>query len=188
MTRLGKPVPKDVAAMRKAVSNVTGSLGFAVIDAGTRVTGRDFLTKIWKLIAASPVAIGICHDQIPPATQANIYYELGVAQTMGKETIIIKSPKAEVPSDFIRTEYIEFNSAFNKKFTKYLRGLKEQAEHYELIADQLESNPVLSLDYLKRAYLLTGNDQLQDKIQNLLRDPSFKERARNSVERLVAVF
>jgi len=84
-----------------------------VIDASTQITGRDFLLKIWKQIAAAPLAIGVCHENIPITTQSNIYYELGVAQALGKETIIVKSPKADIPSDFVRTEYLEYNSDCN---------------------------------------------------------------------------
>ena len=68
------------------------------------MTGWDFLIKIWKLIASSPLAVGIVHEDIASSTQVNIYYELGIAQALGKETVIVKSPGAKVPSDFVRTE------------------------------------------------------------------------------------
>ena len=68
------------------------------------MTGWDFLIKIWKLIASSPLAVGIVHEDTASSTQANIYYELGIAQALGKETVIVKSPGAKVPSDFVRTE------------------------------------------------------------------------------------
>ena len=41
-----------------------------------------------------------------PSTQMNIYYKLGVAQALGKETLVVKSPGAKLPSDFVRTEYV----------------------------------------------------------------------------------
>jgi hypothetical protein len=61
-----------------------------------------------------------------------IYYEMGVAQAFGKETIVIKSPKSEIPSDFSRTEYIEYDENFRENFLKYLESVDEQADHYEL--------------------------------------------------------
>lgn len=63
-----------------------------------------------------PLSVGICHEEIPAKSQANIWYELGVAQAMGKETLIAKSPYSDIPSDFVRTEYIEFNARFSAKF------------------------------------------------------------------------
>ena len=80
MTRLGDPVPAAIEEIRLAVSDLCGNANYTVIDARSRVTGRDFLMKIWRLIASAPLSIGICHEDIPATTQANIYYELGVAQ------------------------------------------------------------------------------------------------------------
>ena len=45
---------------------------YNVIDARARVTGRDFLMKIWMLIASTPVSIGISHEEIPTSTQSMI--------------------------------------------------------------------------------------------------------------------
>ncbi len=188
MTRLGNPVPVEVANIREVVSELCGNANYEVIDASSRVTGRDFLLKIWKLIASSPLSIGICHEEIPESTQANIYYEIGIAQALGKETLLIKSPRAKVPSDFIRTEYVEFNGNFRGNFTAYLDSLPEQADHYELVADQLDRNPILAIDYLKRAFLISGEDRLREKARQLLDDAGLDDRAKNSVELLAVAF
>ena len=188
MTRLGHPIPQAVANIRDVVSELCINANLKVIDASSRVTGRDFLLKIWRLIASSPISIGICHEEIPESSQANIYYEIGVAQALGKETLIIKSPMAKVPSDFIRTEYVEFNGDFRKNFTAYLDSLPEQADHYELVADQLERNPILAIDYLKRAFLISGEDRLRKKARLLLDNAGVNDRAKNSVELLAASF
>jgi hypothetical protein len=115
-------------------------------------------------------------------TKANIYYELGIAQALGKETIIVKSTKCEIPSDFVRTEYIEFNEGFTNNFSKYLSSLNEQAEHYELVAEQLDRNPILAIDYLKRAFLISGDERLRQKAHQILEDAGLEVRAKNSVE------
>lgn len=107
---------------------------------------------------------------------------------MGKESVIVKSPHAEIPSDFVRTEYIEFNADFDESFAQYLGSLDEQAAHYEIVADQLDRNPVLAIDYLKRAYLISGDSNLQKKARELVRAAGLESRARNSVEALAAVF
>ena len=145
------------------------------------VTGRDFKLKIWQLIASTPLCVGICHEEIPFSTQANIYYELGVAQALGKETLLVKSPNAKVPSDLVRTEYVEFNAEFGANFRLYLESLQEQADHYELVAGQLDRNPILAIDYLKRAFLITGDERLRGEAQALLHEAGLETRARNSV-------
>lgn len=188
MTRLGSPVPKMVKDIGTEVKSCCRNRKYIVVDASTRVSGRDFLIKIWKMIASSPVAVGVLHESIPAATQANIFYELGVAQALGKETLIVKSPKAKVPSDFIRTEYITYNSSFAKSFSKYLANLEDQAEHYEIVADQLDRNPVLAIDYLKRAYLITGDNRLKKKAKSVIQSAGLQRRAANSVELLAAAF
>ncbi len=188
ITRLGKPVPPEIDEIRQAISATCKISEFTVIDASSQITGRDFLLKIWKQIAATPLAVGVCHECIPPTTQSNIYYELGVAQALGKETIIVKSPGTKIPSDFVRTEYLEYDTDFHQNFMAYLSSLDEQAEHYELMAYQLEKNPVLSLDYLRRAFLITGNNQLRIKANQLLKDSGLGDRARNSVELIAASF
>ena len=42
---------------------------------------------------------------------------------------MIKSPKTEIPSDLVRTEYIEFNADFEQAFNSYLCSLAKQADH-----------------------------------------------------------
>ncbi len=188
MTRLGHPVPEPVENIREIVSELCATSNYKVFDASSHVTGRDFLLKIWKSIASAPLSIGICHEDIPESTQANIYYELGIAQALGKETLLIKSPKAEVPSDFVRTEYVEFKRGFRRKFSAYLASLPEQANHYEHVSDQLDRNPILAIDYLKRAFLISGDVRLREKAKHILTEAGLGDRAKNSVELLSADF
>ena len=186
MTRLGNPVPPMVDDIRAAVEAGCSNFNYAVIDARARVTGRDFLLKIWQLIAATPLSVGVIHEDIPSATQANIFYEIGVAQGLGKETILIKSPKAITPSDFARTEYVSFDKHFTANFEAFINETLEVARFYETLADQLDRNPILAIDYLKRAYLINGESHLQQKVNNIVDEAGFRERASNSVELLAA--
>lgn len=188
MTRLGQPIPAPVVEIRDAVTAICNRFNYQVIDASSKVTGRDFLLKIWKLIASAPLSIGICHEDIPESTQANIYYEIGIAQALGKETLLIKSPKAKVPSDFVRTEYVEFNGNFDVTFEAFIGSLSEQADHYEVVADLLDRNPILAIDYLKRAFLISGDVRLREKAQSLIEEAGLGDRAKNSVELLAAAF
>lgn len=188
MTRLGNPVPQMVADIRIAVQECCDHFDYVVIDAQTRVTGRDFLLKIWRLIASAPLSVGVVHEDIPQTTQANIFYEIGVAQAMGKETVIVKSPKAKIPSDFVRSEYITFDDEFAAHFDSYLQSIIELAAHYEIVADQLERNPIMALDYLKRAFLISGEERLKEKAQTITAEAGLEDRAENSVELLAAEF
>ena len=188
MTRLGNPVPPMVRDIKKTLKTCCRQSGYIVIDAATTVTGRDFLLKIWRQIASAPLSVGVLHEDISPSTQDNIFYELGVAQALGKETVIVKSPTSKVPSDFTRTEYIVFDENFSKNFRKYLDSIFEAASYYETVADQLDRDPVLALDYLKRAYLINGESRLKRKAKNVAKNAGLEKRAANSVELLAASF
>jgi hypothetical protein len=188
MTRLGNNVPTEIKRIRKDITQCCIAAGYTTIDASSKISGRDFLLKIWKQIAASPLAIAVYHEDMPQNTLYNIYYEVGVAQALGKETIIVKSAGIDIPSDFVRTEYIQYDSSFNQNLSDYLTQLDEQAAHYEDMADILENNPVLSLDYLKRAYLITGETRLQEKARAILNQAGLSDRAKNSVEIIGASF
>jgi len=188
MTRLGNSIPQMVADIRDELKACCKPVGYKVIDAATTVTGRDFLLKIWRQIASAPLSVGVLHEDIPESTQANIFYEIGVAQAMGKETVIVKSPDSKVPSDFVRTEYIVFDDDFSLNFGKFLKSIIEAASYYETVADQLDRNPILALDYLKRAYLINGEKRLKDKAKDIAKYAGLEKRAANSVELLAATF
>ena len=58
-----------------------------------------------------------------------------------------------------------------------------------MMADQFDpSNPVLAIDYLKRAFLITGNEKLRKQAQLILKNAGLEKRAKNSVEMLAANF
>jgi len=188
MTQLGEPVLPEVKTIRNQLQNVLTNLDMQLIDATTQITGRDFLLKIWHMIASVPLAVGVVCKGMPATTVSNIFFEIGVAQAMGKETVIIKTPRTRVPSDLVRTEYIVFDNQFENSFSKYLDSFFSQAGHYETVADQLEKNPLLAIDYLRRAYLISGDASLREKARNEFSTAGIKERAKNSVETLLANF
>lgn len=188
MTQLGDPVPPDVDAIRKKLKSALDEYGVELIDADSEVTGGDFLFKIWQMIVAVPLAIAIVHEGMPVTTQCNVFYEVGLAHALGKESIVIKTPKAQIPSDFVRTEYIKYDSHFEQRMNKYLGNFFKQGEWYELVAEQVERNPLLAIDYLRRAYLISGNSQIKEEVANIRETLSLHERAKNSVETLLTEF
>ncbi len=188
ITQLGKTKPKLVSDIEQSIKDCCQSFEYKVIDASSERTGRDFLLKIWKIIESVPVCIVIIHEDTPIKTQANLYYELGVAQALGKETVIIKTPRAEMPSDFNRSEYIEFNNNFKEEFKKFLKATQVQADHYEELSELLEQEPILAIDYLKRAFLITGNKNYKSHAKKILKTINTDSRAKNSIEHFSAAF
>jgi len=189
MTQLGGTVPPEVDNMRRDLGNVLDTHGFNLIDANSTITGRDFLTKIWNMLIAVPLAVAVVHKRMRQKTLWNVYYEIGVAQALGKETIIIKGKGVSVPSDFVRTEYIEYDDDFTEKAEKFMEGMiSDRARYYEEMAELLHQNPLLAIDYLRRAYLINGRDDCRTKAKSILDGMALEGRARDSVEMLLAEF
>ncbi len=189
MTQLGGSIPKNIIDISKILDKILIEYSLKKIDASSYVTGRDFMVKIWKLIISVPLGIAIIDETMTSTTLCNIFYEIGLMHALGKETLIIKTKEAKVPSDFIRTEYIEFNDKFRDNLRKYFElTYKEQSNIYEIIADQMDENPLLAIDYLRRAYLISSDNVLREKAKAIHKSLKIKDRAKNSVEELLIDF
>jgi hypothetical protein len=188
MTQLGEPIPGKIEEIRVEVLGVLDGFGYGLLDANSKVTGRDFLIKIWRLIIGVPAGIAIIHEDMTPQTLSNIFYELGMMEAYGKETVIVKTKKAKIPSGFLRTEYIEHGPRFAAKLKQWLSGLQELGDFFETMADQLEKNPLLEIDYLRRAYLITGDEALKNRAEAIYQAAELGMRARNSVEAMLKNF
>jgi hypothetical protein len=86
---------------------------------------------------------------------------------LGKETLVVKTPISKEPSDFVRTEYIQYDDDFSNNIKNYMDNLLDVADHYSTMADQLKQNPLLSIDYFKRAYLITGNEKYKNMARTI---------------------
>ncbi len=188
MTQLGEPVPDELVEIRRKLKDVLGRYDFELIDAESEITGGDFLFKIWQMIVAVPLAVAIVHEDMKTTTQCNVFYEIGIAQTLGKESIVIKTEGAEIPSDFVRTEYVKHNARFEQNMDKYLKTVLKQGDWYELVAENVDRDPLLALDYLRRAFLISGDESIKEKVTEITESLSLDQRSKNSVETLLAGF
>lgn len=169
MTTLGKPIPDKARRIRRNLEKYLGDKNISLIDAGARVTGKDFLLKIWKQMASVPLGIGILTEGMRETTIANVFYEIGALQALGKETLIIRSKAVRMPTDLVRTEHITYGRSFKKELWKFLQAFNEQGEHYFDMSEQLEGDVHVSLDYLKRAYLIRKRAAYKRRIETILR-------------------
>ena len=93
MTKLATPIPKEVNKIRINLRKIITEYGINLIDANDVVTGKDFLLKIWHIILGVPLCIAIITNEMSQKTIANIFYETGLMQAYGKETLVIKTQK-----------------------------------------------------------------------------------------------
>lgn len=188
MTQMGGPIPPVLPEIRAALRDVLKERSYSLIDADSSVTGRDILLKIWEFTITVPLGIAIIHEEMRPGTIANVFYEMGLMQAYGKETLVIKTRDAVIPSDFVRTEHVSYSADFKSRMRRFLASLDERADYYAKLAGQIERDPLLAIDFLRRAYLLTENGTHRDRAREHYDTAGLNGRANNSVEALLVSF
>jgi len=188
MAQIRPPISGIQSEIRLQLSNFLKAKGFHEIDSGSSVTGRDFLVKIWNIAFQVPIGIAIITRSTPRKTLANIFYEMGLLQAFGKETLVIKTKDAGVPSDFIRTEYVVYDNNLKANLHKYFDFVSSLRDHFDIMAEQLERDPLLAIDYMRRAFLLTGETSYRKKAKQLYNRSRGAKRASNCVENLLTNF
>ncbi|WP_420127701.1 hypothetical protein [Longimicrobium sp.] len=188
MTQMSRPIPPVLTEIRSALKQVLKEQSYTLVDADSSITGRDFLLKIWEYIISVPLGVAIIHEEMRTETIANIFYEVGMMQSYGKETLVIKTPGATMPSDFVRTEHIQYGSDFKPRMRRFLRSLHDRASYYSTMAEHVERNPLLSIDFLRRAYLLNPDTRLRDRAREFFNGAGLEDRAKNSVETMLVNF
>lgn len=186
MTQLGLPLPVTVLEIRNAIQTALEKKQISILDANSKITGKDFLNKIWRLILSVPLGIAIVTNEMKLSTISNIFYEIGVLNALGKETIVIKSVDFPIPSDFIRTEYIEFDKNFSTSIDNFLCTVFELADHYEIMAESLSTNPNLAIDYYRRAYLITGNPDYFEKVKDIKNKNKFDNQSIHFIDNFLS--
>jgi hypothetical protein len=188
MSAMGDLLPSEVVSVRRRLRTKLRQTRFKQVDAASVTTGQDYLLKIWLLAATCPVGIAIVHEGIRPETMANIYYELGLMQAFGRETLVIKVGDVKLPSDLARTEYLSFDRHFRIGLQQFFRALQLRADFYENVGRAVSKNPLLAIDYFGRAYLLTGKRKLRSEVATVFSSMRLHNRSAHSVERLMAAF
>lgn len=188
MSKVGDNVPPMVLEVRSRLAALLGEIGYSLIDATGVTTGKDFLRKIWDLIVSVPMGMAFIYRKMPPSTLANVFYEIGLMQALGKDTLVIKEPRAAIPSDLVRTEYVLYDGRFDDRIRAFLGTCLSSAEFLATVAEQMERNPLLAIDYYRRAFLLTGNEEYCLRTDELMKSGEIGQRAKNSVEYLAAGF
>lgn len=188
MSQLRKPLPEIQIVIRKRLGDFLKANGYNEIDTDSSLTGRDFLVKIWTMVFQVPIGIAIITRQTTRKTLANIFYEIGLLQAYGKETLVIKTSDTRVPSDFVRTEHLVFDDDFETKLSQYFTFIASLQEHFDIMAEQLQNDPLLAIDYLRRAFLITGDSSYREKAQLLYSKSDQRIRATNCVENLLVNF
>lgn len=160
---------KKAAQVEKNIRKICSLKGYKVVKASDIKRSKDFLCKICELIQSVAFGIAVYTDNMPPDTLGNISYEIGCMYSLGKEAYIVKTSKAKIPSDFIRTEYIE-EKRLRKDLLRRLNELKKQAKYmYKLGELSFEAGDLeKAAEYFKRIYLVVKDKNAKKKLNTIL--------------------
>lgn len=67
-------------------------------------TSKPFMKKVWDGICASELVIADCTQKNP-----NVFYEIGIAHTLGKKVILIARSEDDIPSDIKQFDIILYD-------------------------------------------------------------------------------
>jgi hypothetical protein len=85
------------------IKKVALTLGVNAVRADDFFTTHSIMADVWNAIAGARVVIADCTGRNP-----NVFYELGVAHTVGKPVILIAQNVHDVPSDVRHIRYIQY--------------------------------------------------------------------------------
>jgi hypothetical protein len=95
------------AKLEKVYSNhikqLGDELGLSIRRADEIYSPRPFMEKVWDGICAAQLIIADCTEK-----NANVFYEIGIAHTVGKKVVLITRSDKDIPSDIKHFDYIPY--------------------------------------------------------------------------------
>ena len=95
------------AKMEKVYTNhikkMGEEFGLAVRRADEIFSPRPFMEKVWDGICAARLVLADCTEKNP-----NVFYEIGMAHTVGKKVVLITRSDKDIPSDIKHFDYIPY--------------------------------------------------------------------------------
>ena len=143
----GPPKPADLFVMMPFIEDlravyydhilgVTKRLGISATRADDFFAANSIIADVWNAINRAQVLIADCTGRNP-----NVFYELGVAHTLGKPVILIAQNKSDIPFDVqhIRTIIYQFTPRGMRDFENALETtLQHEIREARTLADLLK--------------------------------------------------
>lgn len=175
MRQIGTP-PEIDKRMREIQEEEFTKRGIKSLDAAASTGSKDFLERIVGLIRATGFTVAIFSNKTRPTAVANIMLELGFAAMSGKPLIILKSKRARAPSDFTRTDWINYDELeedeFRTKINQALDTVESTGEfEHRLLQIALQAKSIdcgIATERAIKAFLLTGDSEIIDKADLIL--------------------
>ena len=85
------------------IKNMAEELRVAIRRADDIFSPEPFMQKVWNGICAARLIIADCTERNP-----NVFYEIGMAHTVGKKVVLITRSDKDIPSDIKHFDYIPY--------------------------------------------------------------------------------
>ncbi|MEW8505243.1 MAG: hypothetical protein AB2598_00940 [Candidatus Thiodiazotropha sp.] len=99
------------------IKSVAERLSLSVARADDFFSTESVMQEVWNAICSAEILIADCTGRNP-----NVFYEIGLAHTMGKPVVLITQDETDIPFDLRHRRYIvyEYTPRGMKKFEKQL--------------------------------------------------------------------
>lgn len=85
------------------IKKMGDELGLTIRRADDIFTPGPFMEKVWDGICAAELILADCTQKNP-----NVFYEIGMAHTVGKKVVLITRSEKDIPSDINYYDYIPY--------------------------------------------------------------------------------
>jgi len=120
------PFAKDLQVVyQKPIKNACRRLRLSVERADDIFSADEIMDDIWNAITNSLIIVADCSRRNP-----NVFYELGMAHTLGKQVVLLTQNDEDIPSDIRHFRYIKYvysPMGFRKLEAQLFRTLREVA-------------------------------------------------------------
>jgi hypothetical protein len=87
----------------KHIKKMGKELGVTIKRADEIFSPGPFMEKVWDGICAAQLILADCTERNP-----NVFYEIGMAHTVGKKVVLITRSDDDIPSDIKHFDYIPY--------------------------------------------------------------------------------
>ena len=96
---------KELHPIYEHILKITKSLNLVTKRADDFFGAHHIMDDVWEAISAARVIVADCTGRNP-----NVFYEMGMAHTLGRKVIMITQDQADVPFDVQATRYILYKN------------------------------------------------------------------------------
>lgn len=86
------------------IKKLGNELKLNILRADDFFSPKPFMEKVWDGICASQLVVADCTQK-----NANVFYEIGIAHTVGKKVVLITRSVDDIPSDIMHFDYILYD-------------------------------------------------------------------------------